>query len=261
MEPISDLDITSVAARLESLLHAQLEHPPSVVVQGPAGRPASVQAARIAETDPRIMRFEAFKRDHPRRTLDAAGLKRYAMLCTCASQGRAHLRKHPELVHWYARREMLMAMGRPASDAGPSPTTPQGKRLAREQARAEKARKQQEHEWMMSCELPRPHMVRPGERSADALAERREATKLLREILDYRKREEEKARRTSRLDGSTPIDTLTAAERRTARCHMGWRARAAEDLMWLADHGLHVSCERPTQRGDLIAREPFRWSA
>lgn len=211
-------------------------------------------AARVRQDDPRIMAFDAFRAEHPHATLTLEQRRRYASLCARASQARAYLRNHPEMVGWYAQREMLASMGMDVAGAGPSPVSPAGRAAARARAEQDRQAQAQEHAYLMTCQLPDPLLVRVGERTAEALAERRAAAAERRRIEAYRR---EHGRAEARqLSSAAVLDdpASTPAQRRQARMGTAWDVRVQEDELFMAREGLAVRCHRHTQSVPMIRR-------
>ena len=200
------------------------------------------------------MEFDAFRAEHPHATLTLGLRRRYASLCARASQARAYLRKHPEMVGWYAQREMLASLGMDVAGAGPSPVSPEGRAAQRARAAQLRQAQGQEHAYLMTCQLPDPLLVRVGERSAEALAERRAAAAERKRIEAYR-REQLRIEARQQSSAATLDDpAATPAQRRQARMGTAWEIRVQEDELFMALEGLTVRCHRHTQNVPMIRR-------
>ena len=217
-------------------------------------QPVHPIAARQRENDPRIMAFDAFRAARPHSALDAAGRMRYKYLSTAASRARALLARHPALAAWYAKREALAAMGMDVSRAGPSPLSAAGRAAERAQAEQERLAVEREHVYLMTCQLPDPTLVRVGERSEDAAADRQAVATERKRIESYR-REQARIEARQRASAATLDDPVaTAGQRRLARMDMTWPARVSEDELFMALEGLTVRCHRHTQNVPMIRR-------
>ena len=200
------------------------------------------------------MRFDAFRAAFPHATQTMEQRKRYAALCASAAQARAYLRRHPEMAAWYAEREMLASLGADMAGAGPSPDSPAGRAAARAQADRDRREQGREHVYLMTCQLPDPMLVRVGERSADAQADRRDVAIERRRIEAYRR---EQARIDARQQGSAATlddPAATPEQRRLARMDTAWAVRVQEDELHMAMEGLLVRCHRHTQSVPMIRR-------
>ena len=210
--------------------------------------------ARQRENDPRIMAWEAFRASHAFTRHTVAQRQAYARLSLRATRARTLLRRHPELVAWYAQREALASMGLDVAGAGPNPITAAGRAFAREREREAAAAREREHQWLMTCALPDPSMVRVGERSPEAAAERNAVLAERRRIEAYRARETARLRPAVRQAVVMASEEATPQQRRLARACTSWDVRVQEDELFMAREELRVRCHRHPQDVPMIRR-------
>ena len=200
------------------------------------------------------MAFDAFRAAHPFGGQSAAERMHYAVLSRRAVRARALLRRHPVLVQWYAQRELLAALGQDPAGAGPNPITNAGKRATTAREREQAEARAREPAYLMTCELPEPWLVRPGERSPEAAAERYAVEAERRRIESYRaKHGRGEAATQQHIDALASPDT-PAQLRRLARVLTPWEVRVQEDELFMALEGLTVRCHRHTQNVPMIRR-------
>lgn len=225
-----------------------------------AGQPDSERAeavrrvARVRENDPRIMHFERLRLGKRHKDMTARERRDYAVASTRASRARALLRRRPELVAWYAAREALAVVGLDPAGAGPSPRTPEGRDLARRRAADALAEQERERVYLMTCELPDPTMIRPGERSPEAAAERQAAAAERKRIEAFRAAEARKQAGQQRHALALDNPKASPTERRIARSHAAWHVRVQEDELFMAMNDLRVRCHTHTQQRVMLAR-------
>lgn len=212
------------------------------------------RVARQRESDPRIMAWGAFKAAHPFGGQSVQQRQEYARLSLQATRARTLLRKHPALVAWYAQRELLASLGQDPAGAGPSPLTAAGKAAARAREQAEASAREREHVYLMTCDLPDPTLVRVGERSPEAAAERYALMAERRRIEAYRAKEYARIAPAARQEAVLASDGATPQQRRLARTDTPWEVRVQEDELFMALEGLVVRCHTHTQNVPMIRR-------